>query len=835
VVRVNSDGSYDTTWDSDGVGDACETCDTDPAKTAPGVCGCLVPDTDQDGDGTLDCQDQCPADPNKTAPGQCGCGVADTDTDGDGQANCVDLDDDNDGMPDTWEVANGLDPLVNDAALDPDNDGLTNLQEYQLGTNPQNADTDGDGVNDGNDAFPLDPTESVDTDGDGIGNNADTDDDNDGVLDGSDAFPLDPTESVDTDGDGIGNNADTDDDNDGVLDGSDAFPLDPTESVDTDGDGIGNNADPDDDNDGVLDGQDAFPLDPTESVDTDGDGIGNNADTDDDNDGVLDGSDAFPLDPTESVDTDNDGIGNNADTDDDNDDVLDTTEIANGTDPLNPDTDGDGINDGVDPYPLQNCGNHILEAPEQCDGTTGCSATCTVDSLNTGGNSVNVNCTTTAPTMCTYTLTTTNGVSITFTTPGPLDLSGVTLGSTVGTGGLTTANVTGLTLPTGVTKTVTMPFANKVCAVDDPSFSLQNSNTQTAYAECAANAESITWRVGQNPCDTAGNSGRNSSGGIVTKYFCKQVGGNAAISGFDHTSAVVENEAIGQIGSISAWIREHQTGTGTPVNLANAQVMVYSRAAGKCAAGHVQDPIYIYDTCTADYSCVTGSNGRCDILAVAVGDYVTLAAHTKYPNMYPSHPMGVTANEKTQVNEMYLINPNNDKVPGKSTKKTGSALWIYEPEYVVWDGTEEFYPFVFESDSNWQVNVCVDAPEGYEPADGVACVQSLVANEMKTVNFKIIEVGSVPGPVKANFTFKNPHGKTIKESHEIGMRLSKSLAKKKGVEVDNYGRLKAKKNTQLDQKMFSASALQAAKVVPVQETSRPGILTRVWRAIVNLF
>ncbi|MFT4926607.1 MAG: hypothetical protein ACI8WB_002705 [Phenylobacterium sp.] len=210
------------------------------------------------------------------------------------------------------------------------------------------ADSDGDGVIDSDDAFPLDPSESVDTDGDGTGNNADPDDDNDGVLDGSDAFPLDATESVDTDGDGTGNNADTDDDNDGILDVADPFPLDPGESVDTDGDGIGNNADSDDDNDGVLDVNDNFPLDATESIDTDGDGIGNNADSDDDNDGVSDSSDAFPLDASESIDTDSDGTGNNADPDDDNDNVLD----VNDSFPLDAsesvDTDGDGTGNNAD-------------------------------------------------------------------------------------------------------------------------------------------------------------------------------------------------------------------------------------------------------------------------------------------------------------------------------------------------------------------------------------------------------------------------------------------------------------------------------------------------------
>jgi len=86
------------------------------------------------------------------------------------------------------------------------------------------------------------------------------DSDEDGVIDPQDAFPLDPSESIDTDGDGIGNNADKDDDNDLTLDGEDAFPLDPSESIDTDGDGTGNNADKDDDNDGILDDEDDEPL-----------------------------------------------------------------------------------------------------------------------------------------------------------------------------------------------------------------------------------------------------------------------------------------------------------------------------------------------------------------------------------------------------------------------------------------------------------------------------------------------------------------------------------------------------------------------------------------------
>jgi hypothetical protein len=67
-----------------------DDCPQDPAKTAPGVCGCGVSDLDSDSDGTRDCQEECDQDPNKTAPGECGCGLPDTDGDGDGVLDCKD-------------------------------------------------------------------------------------------------------------------------------------------------------------------------------------------------------------------------------------------------------------------------------------------------------------------------------------------------------------------------------------------------------------------------------------------------------------------------------------------------------------------------------------------------------------------------------------------------------------------------------------------------------------------------------------------------------------------------------------------------------------------------
>jgi uncharacterized delta-60 repeat protein len=81
-------------------------------------------DTDEDGVG--DNSDVFPDDPAEWA-----------DTDGDGIGDNADLDDDGDGMPDTFEIKNGFDPLdASDADGDADGDGYSNLVEYRRRSDP---------------------------------------------------------------------------------------------------------------------------------------------------------------------------------------------------------------------------------------------------------------------------------------------------------------------------------------------------------------------------------------------------------------------------------------------------------------------------------------------------------------------------------------------------------------------------------------------------------------------------------------------------------------------------------------------------------------------------
>ena len=143
-------------------------------------------------------------------------------------------DTDQDGMPDIWEVPNGLNrttrtlpgPNMAEGLYDADMDGITNQNEYNLGSHPTKADTDGDCIPDGlevawaqstaldptiEDVSPRDALRLADADMDGV---------NESDVLGCDLSGIEiddtPTDPVD--------NGTLDDDNDGVMNANDECP-----------------------------------------------------------------------------------------------------------------------------------------------------------------------------------------------------------------------------------------------------------------------------------------------------------------------------------------------------------------------------------------------------------------------------------------------------------------------------------------------------------------------------------------------------------------------------------------------------------------------------------
>jgi len=328
--------------DSDLLMDSWE-CTTSPCEDsdADGIADSLDVDSDNDG-----------------VPDKIESGAEGVDSDGDGIDDRFDVDKtggvdaNNDGVDDeSIALDTDADGIIDVRDPDSDGDGIPDIYENQL----IQSDSDGDGISD---SFDVDQTGGTDADGDGIDDNVilpdsdndgrpnylDIDSNDDGIDDGTEGG----TSGTDSDSDGIDDRFDvdntggTDANNDGV---DDAFmPLD------SDGDGTADSIDSslDEDGDGVPDILES-------RNDSDGDGIADFRDTDSDNDGISDGiesgafgndsdgdgiSDIYDVDQTGGNDANADGIDDAAvPSDRDNDGLADY---------LDDDSDGDGISDLIE-------------------------------------------------------------------------------------------------------------------------------------------------------------------------------------------------------------------------------------------------------------------------------------------------------------------------------------------------------------------------------------------------------------------------------------------------------------------------------------------------------
>ena len=360
ITPVNTDGAdvadyLDLDSDNDGFSDRLEGWDTNGNRVIRGAEKAYVGSVDADGDGLLGEYDSNDALVNPTNgttptsyPNMNNAATAErdwreaSDVDGDGISDNIDIDDDNDGIPDTVE-SGGVDPLG-----DADSDGIANYMDTTPGVGvPPFVDSNSDGISD-----------AFDADKDGILNSFDLDSDGDGIADIVEAG------GVDTNGDGIvdfsGSFASNDSDSDGLINLYDASSGGRNIlNLDTDGDGVKNFLDLDSDNDGIPDvieagGWDANndgKLDSTN--DTDRDGFDDTVDGDVGNNGVAENTDAVLIitgvdvnrdgvpDTYPRANVDRSGLPSPYDLDSDNDGILDVVEAGL------PDTDRNGIVDGV--------------------------------------------------------------------------------------------------------------------------------------------------------------------------------------------------------------------------------------------------------------------------------------------------------------------------------------------------------------------------------------------------------------------------------------------------------------------------------------------------------
>jgi hypothetical protein len=148
--------------------------------------------------------------------------------------------------------------------------------------------------------------------------------------------------------------------------------------------------------------------------------------------------------------------------------------------------------------------------------------------------------------------------------------------------------------------------------------------------------------------------------------------------------------------------------------------------------------------------------------------------------LYPGDKTKALVAGASSSNNLQVINKSNGKAaPATITVVTGSLLRISQPEYIEWDGTQELYPFIFETVGDWTVTTSVNPPQGF-----VADTNSLttvVNDTLKAAQFTITDRGSDWVPTRVTHRLQHRGQPTQVIINQIEVRMSARWAQAKGL------------------------------------------------------
>jgi hypothetical protein len=331
----------------------------------------------------------------------------------------------------------------------------------------------------------------------------------------------------------------------------------------------------------------------------------------------------------------------------------------------------------------------------------------------------------------------------------------------------------------------------------DPDLTVDTAPMYVVDADCSG-YEAVTIPTGSatDICGTAVVT--NDAPGMFPAGQLTQVTYTASDDCGNESSATLDVD-VAYGAEIRVRAATHTVGLGTHPGsnrepLVGIEVCAYDKSDGSCARDECGGISHQHYECIAlgDGSgsgpcdpvncCTTDESGECAI-DLPPGDYIIITADAT-KTVLPD-PLGVSAGELIcgEVVQKYLqqiVRADGSKKPGKTTRLTGSELLIIEPEYVLWDDTEQLYPFVFETVGDWGVTVSVEPPGGF--VSDYDSLSENVDNEVEAVQFLITEVGSELVPTGT--TFKVVHkGRSRVVFSNVGILLTPEYARSRGFDV----------------------------------------------------
>jgi hypothetical protein len=181
---------------------------------------------------------------------------------------------------------------------------------------------------------------------------------------------------------------------------------------------------------------------------------------------------------------------------------------------------------------------------------------------------------------------------------------------------------------------------------------------------------------------------------------------------------------------------------------------------------------------------MTGGAGGDVRLEVEPGVYKITGVDTSDGSSFNSPAVNVACLEEvSRTIRQIMTTSNGKKHPATETIRTGSRLLVIEPEWIEWSGSQEYYPFVFESLGDWTVKTSVMPPPGFV-ADH-PFLEAEVATDTQAVQFVVTDVGSEWTHTEVRHYVTHGARQEVIRSR-IGVRLSAKLAKAEGVDTSGY-------------------------------------------------
>ena len=184
----------------------------------------------------------------------------------------------------------------------------------------------------------------------------------------------------------------------------------------------------------------------------------------------------------------------------------------------------------------------------------------------------------------------------------------------------------------------------------------------------------------------------------------------------------------------------------------------------------------------------TGVTNQCGVtlLDVPPGDYLVAAYFDDNGDGAPDTYLGnLTFNVhcgETRIERLYLVKVANGKHMGCNWHYFfGSELIVVEPQDMLWDGTEQLYPFVFDTEGDWDVDVSITPPDGF--LSDYDHLDDTVVSELKALQFTVTEIGSDLIPTASHFKI-NHQGRSHIFDSAIDIMLTPDYARSRGFNVE---------------------------------------------------